>query len=215
MNDHGYNSLPEKIKLNRRLLLTSEAYLIQGKLIIHRFYTKEQADLIEKIKGIRIFISYAHQNKDFVMALVNELNSLGLDVWFDQWEILAGESIPEKLSQGSRETDFMLVIFSKASQISRWQQKEWEAKFIDEINTNKVSIIPIKIEECEIPQILKTKQYINFINTQNNKENFSQRLTELLRSLSGHIKKRETVIKINVKNAFISGFETVSDTDTG
>ncbi len=32
----------------------------------------------------------------------------------------------------------------------------------DEINSNKIKIIPIKLEDCDIPKILQTKKYIDF-----------------------------------------------------
>lgn len=45
--------------------------------------------------------------------------------------------------------------------------KEWETILWDEINYNKVKIIPIKLEDCEIPKILQTKKYIDFSNDYN------------------------------------------------
>lgn len=31
----------------------------------------------------------------------------------------------------------------------------------DEINSGKIKIIPIKLDDCEIPKILQTKKYID------------------------------------------------------
>lgn len=47
----------------------------------------------------------------------------------------------------------------------------------DEINSNKIKIIPIKIENCEIHKILQTKKYIDF------SKNYKDSLNELIEQL--------------------------------
>ncbi|MEO2204742.1 TIR domain-containing protein [Paenibacillus pabuli] len=56
----------------------------------------------------------------------------------------------------------------------RWVQEEWYSKYWDEINSGMVKVVPILIEECEIPELLKTKKYADF------REEYSRALRELL-----------------------------------
>ena len=37
-----------------------------------------------------VFVSYAHENADWVRALAGNLHQLGLEVWFDEWDIVGG-----------------------------------------------------------------------------------------------------------------------------
>jgi len=46
----------------------------------------------------KVFISYSHEDKVFVEWLKNNLQDLGLEIWYDQQEIQLGDSI--KLSYG-------------------------------------------------------------------------------------------------------------------
>jgi hypothetical protein len=57
----------------------------------------------------------------------------------------------------------VLVILSKHSIDSKWVEREWEAKYWDEVQSGEVKVIPVLLEECDIPQLLKTKKYANFV----------------------------------------------------
>ena len=62
---------------------------------------------------------------------------------------------------------------------SRWVESEWESKYWDEIQLNEIMVIPIIKEKCEIPQLLKSKKYIDFT------IDYSQALEDLKESLVG------------------------------
>ena len=55
-----------------------------------------------------------------------------------------------------------MLFISKNSNTSNWVKKEWETILWDEINSNKVKIIPIKLDDSNPPKILQTKKYIDF-----------------------------------------------------
>nr|WP_282563826.1 toll/interleukin-1 receptor domain-containing protein [Providencia alcalifaciens] len=49
-----------------------------------------------------------------------ELENNGHKPWLDELDIHIGESIPEKVSQGLQDADFVIVILSKNSVSSKW-----------------------------------------------------------------------------------------------
>jgi len=61
---------------------------------------------------------------------------------------------------------------------SEWCRKEQNAGLIKEINSKKVVVIPILLEDCPIPIFLQEKVYADF------RENFDDGFRELFRSLS-------------------------------
>lgn len=109
-----------------------------------------------------IFLSHASQDKKWVKQLAKDLRDLNHNIWLDEWNIKGGESIPKKISEGLESSDYVVVILSKAASKSNWVEVEWQTKYWEEIESNKVMVIPVLIEECKIPKLLKHKKYIDF-----------------------------------------------------
>ncbi len=47
-----------------------------------------------------VFLSHSSKDKKVVRAVAERLRADGLRVWFDEWEIKAGDSIPAKIKKG-------------------------------------------------------------------------------------------------------------------
>jgi len=59
----------------------------------------------------KLFISYSHEDKEFVEWLKDNLQGLGLEIWYDQQELQLGDSIKGKISEGGirgRSSDFSI-----------------------------------------------------------------------------------------------------------
>ena len=50
---------------------------------------------------MRCFLSHNIADKDVARSLGAHMTLTGIDVWFDEWEIQAGDSVPGKLNKGS------------------------------------------------------------------------------------------------------------------
>jgi len=55
-----------------------------------------------------------------------------------------------------------------------WVDREWKAKYWEEVNKNKTVILPILLEDCNIPILLKSKKYADF------RYNYHEGLKQLL-----------------------------------
>lgn len=62
-----------------------------------------------------IFISYSHDDLEYVNRLVHDLEQAGLDVWFDQQRIAPGENWDAAIETALREARTILVVVSPAS----------------------------------------------------------------------------------------------------
>ena len=107
--------------------------------------------------GLKLFISHSSQDKGYANLLYADLKDAGCIPWLDQWDILGGQSIPTEIEKGIDNSDFLLILLSKNSVTSSWVRAEWESSIWDENQDKQVRVIPILIEECTIPEILKTK----------------------------------------------------------
>ena len=54
-----------------------------------------------------LFLSHTRVDKPFVEKLASDLKQLGINVWFDKWEIKVGDSITWKIADGIRENEYL------------------------------------------------------------------------------------------------------------
>lgn len=105
----------------------------------------------------KIFISYSHVDKEFADRLVSDLELSGVGVWFDKYNIKAGDSVFQKISEGLENNDSLILIMSPASISSFYVNKELDAAF-----ALKARIFPVLYEDCSIPALLAGIKYIDF-----------------------------------------------------
>jgi len=91
------------------------------------------------------------------------MKASGVDVWIDKWKIKVGDSITHRINEGIGESDFLIVALSQTSVKSKWVQEELNAALIRNIEEEKHAfILPILLEKCPIPSLLKHRKYADF-----------------------------------------------------
>jgi hypothetical protein len=110
----------------------------------------------------RIFISHSSKDKKFVRTLAADLRKLGHGVWLDEYEISVGESIVSKVGTGIGQAEFVIVVLSQNSVASGWVEREWQTKYWHEVSTGRVSVLPVLLENCMVPALLRAKKYAGF-----------------------------------------------------
>jgi TIR domain len=113
-----------------------------------------------KLKSI--FLSHSSRDNPFCTRLANDLTELGVSVWYDQWEIKVGDSLRQKIADGISGKDFLAVVLSTASVSSQWVAVELNAALARELKEKDVFVLPLLIEDCEIPVFLQDKKYADF-----------------------------------------------------
>lgn len=121
----------------------------------------------QHLNNKKVFLSHSSLDKSVVISVAMDLNKRGISTWLDSFDILPGESIVSRINDGIKNCDYLLLFLSTNSVNSKWVQKEWETLLWDEINDDKIKIIPIKLDDVEIPKILQTKKYIDLSNDYN------------------------------------------------
>jgi CheY-like chemotaxis protein len=133
---------------------------------------------------ISVFLSHSSRDKDFVRRLAVDLQRSGFEVWFDEWEILVGDSISQRISAGLDKSAFVVVALSSHSVASGWVEKEWHSKVGTEARAREVAILPILLEHCRIPSLLADKRYADF------SDDYQLGLATLVSSLRGQTRRR-------------------------
>jgi TIR domain len=102
------------------------------------------------------FISYAHEDQEFVLALVPELQAQGLDIRYDQVALHVGDSLIRAISREITGGDFLIAIVSPDSVASEWCQHEVELAMTQGINERRVKVLPVRYRGAAIPPVLQT-----------------------------------------------------------
>ena len=109
-----------------------------------------------------IFISYSHQDKKFADKLAANLVQQKAHVWIDSWELNVGDSIIDKVQTAIQDSSALIVIISKASMESEWCKKELTSGFLRELEEKRVVVLPLLLEDCQMPIFLRGKMYADF-----------------------------------------------------
>src|SRR6185437_3447017 len=125
-----------------------------------------------------IFISYSHVDKDFVDNLAASLVKHDAHVWVDTWELNVGDSILNRVQEAIQDSSALLIVLSKASVASEWCKKELSAGLMRELDEKRVVVLPVLIEDCEIPVFLREKMYADF------RKNFNSGLKALVEAVA-------------------------------
>jgi hypothetical protein len=125
-----------------------------------------------------IFISYSHEDKDFVDRLAAKLVKHKARVWIDRWELHVGDSIIERIQDAIQESDALIVVISEASMKSEWCKRELSSGLMRELEERKVLVLPALLEKCEMPVFLRGKKYADFT------KNMSDGLNDILEAVA-------------------------------
>lgn len=126
-----------------------------------------------------VFLSHNSKDKPWVRALAERLMADDVVVWLDEAEINIGDSLIEKIAEGIKEMKFVAAIISKNSVESSWVQKEISIAMSKEVAGRRVTVLPLVIDDCELPASLSDKLYADFTNP----NDFDASYVKLLRAI--------------------------------
>lgn len=94
--------------------------------------------------------------------LAHDLTIHGFTVWIDFWSMRAGESLLAKIGAGITGSAFFCVALSKTSVASDWVNRELEVALNREFAAKRVIVIPLLLEDVNMPPFLTPKKYADF-----------------------------------------------------
>lgn len=118
-------------------------------------------------EGKKIFISHSSLDKPFARLLATDLIENGFDAWLDEWKIDFGALIPEEVQKGIDDCDYFLIVLSNNSNQSVWVKEEYYSIMPDILLKDK-KVIPVKIDDSDIPRFFKSRKYLDLSKDYNN-----------------------------------------------
>jgi hypothetical protein len=130
----------------------------------------------------RAFISHASEDKDrFVLDFATQLRAKGIEAWLDRWEIKAGDSLVDKIfEEGIKNAEAFIVVISSHSINKRWVREELDSGVVRKIDKS-CRLIPVIIDDCEVPQVLRHLKWVKIANL----SNYEAELSEITSAIYG------------------------------
>jgi hypothetical protein len=100
------------------------------------------------------FLSHNGAHKEWVRSLAKRLRDSGLLVFFDEDSIALGDDIVVSIERGLRLSRHILLVLSPDALSSRWVAMEWATTIYRDPDAAQRTLIPILLEECDIPLAL-------------------------------------------------------------
>ena len=110
-----------------------------------------------------VFLSHSSKDKAVVRSIAERLRSDGLRVWFDDWELHPGDSIPAKIEEGLEQSRVLVLCMSTNAFGSDWAHLEAGTfRFRDPLNKER-RFIPLRLDLAQIRGSLAQFVYISWL----------------------------------------------------
>jgi hypothetical protein len=110
----------------------------------------------------KVFLNHSSKDKRFARKLSEALKAKGVDVWFDEKDIVAGQDFMKEIEEGISSSDFIITVLTPNFIKGPWANKEMKIAIEKEVSKGRIIIIPIIRKDCEIPSFLKMKTRVDF-----------------------------------------------------
>ena len=139
----------------------------------------------------KVFLSHNSDDKDSARKIAAALTRAGCQIWLDEAEIGPGDSLIEKISSGIVDAEYLFVLLSKSSVRSEWVKREMNIALTREIGGRYIKVVPIKLDDCDVPVFLSDKRYLDFRNERDCLQELTVwlKLDDVTRGLFGGIRR--------------------------
>ena len=134
-------------------------------------------------RRLKVFLCHASGDKPAVRDLYHRLRGAGFDPWLDEENLLPGQDWQLEIPQAVRSSDAVLICLSRrAVTKAGYVQKEirYALDVADEQPEGAIFLIPLRLEECEVPHRLRRWQWVDLFH-----EKGYERLLCALRARAG------------------------------
>jgi TIR domain len=111
-----------------------------------------------------VFLCHSSGDKNIVRRLRQHLTNDGIRCWFDEEDLLPGQDWDLEINAAIRRSSFALACLSRASITKAgYVQKELKRALdvADEQPEGAVFLIPVRLEECEVPTRLSNLHWVD------------------------------------------------------
>ena len=161
-----------------------------------------------------VAISFAGEDRELAQSLANELYfKYGLVVFYDDYEQakLIGKNLTEYLIDiYKNKASYCVILVSKYYKEKRWTRHEWraaQARALDEPDSDY--ILPVRIDDTELPGLLPTIGYISISKLGIKK--VAELIYQKVSDVANHHKAIRTARELYAKGCFDEALSIIED----
>lgn len=105
----------------------------------------------------RVFLSWSWQDRPLAESVAYRLMSKGIDTWWSEWCINAGDSLRQKIDEGLADCTHFIVLMTPTSINKPWVKEEIDAGFTLMLSEKKVQFIGLRhgLQVSQLPPLLQ------------------------------------------------------------
>jgi formylglycine-generating enzyme required for sulfatase activity len=120
----------------------------------------------EAPKQLKVFLCHSSHDKPIVRELYQKLGAEGwIDPWLDEKKLLPGQDWNMEIEKAV-ETSHIVLVFLTNNSVNKEGYIQRELRRVLDVALNMtedtIFVIPLKLEECEMPRSLRTWQWLNY-----------------------------------------------------
>jgi len=136
-------------------------------------------------RQLKVFLCHASGDKPTVRDLYHRLRAAAIDPWLAEASLLPGQDWQLEIPKAVRSSDVVIIcLSSRAITKAGYVQKEikYALDVADEQPEGAIFLIPLRLEECEVPESLGRWQWVDLF-----RETGYERLLRALRARAEHL----------------------------
>ncbi len=144
-----------------------------------------------------VFVSYSRVDEDRVHRIVSRLTQAKLDLWMDKLNLAPGDEWEREISNAIPRCDYFLLFLSSTALQKKgfyFREIRLALRIADEIPFGTKFIIPVRLDECDVPTELERWQWFDLFED----GDVSKLLTILCKSLG----LRKALIGLMIERGF-------------
>jgi len=106
----------------------------------------------------RVFISHSARDADWARSFAQALKERGVRVWFDEFDVLPGESVRDALEDGLRGSDVLVALLDSES--SSKPNLFFELGAAIGMGKKVVPIVPMGLDPGALPLDVRLRRYL-------------------------------------------------------
>ena len=106
----------------------------------------------------KVFISYSHDDAEWVRRFAEALRQQNVNVWLDEWQVSVGDPLREAIEAGLRSSDAIVSVLTPAD--ARRPNVLFELGVALGMGKPLIAIIPPELDTSAIPFELRTRRYL-------------------------------------------------------
>jgi hypothetical protein len=113
----------------------------------------------ESKRTLRVFLCYAHSDRETVRNLYNKIMEAGIHAWLDTEDLQPGQNWQHEIRKAILKSTVVIVCLSREFNKQHGYRHEElklaleKKKLLDDEN---IFIIPVRLEQCDMPESLRS-----------------------------------------------------------